>query len=352
MRVLYAISSRNEEILRIGNCLKQMGHIAELFVMDDFHRHCSYLSKKLDKLGIGNGRMKYVQKQQQAFDDKIKQFLPDIILFVDFSAEIFSKEKILQLKNNCRVVFWFVDEVAGHHDVEQCLLDKAVFVYERDDVEYLRDRYDVEAYYCPVGYNDAYAEARPAEKTTDVAFVGSPFKRRLKLLSHLAEHAKKNKWHMEFYGPFYETKYFWKKWIFKKKYPVLSQYIYNRSVFPQEAANIYARSKICLNIHGSANRSLNPRTFEIMAAGSLELMDKHEDYAGLVHPGVDLDVFENEKDLVQKVSLYLQNDVKREQMASRGKKYVFHQLSMTACLEKILQGNWREKNDFSNNAGL
>ena len=336
MKVMYAMTTRNDQILRIGHALVQMQHECRMFSMDHYHATCTYIQKKLDEMGWKRGHEVYISRKRQEFQCLLNDFQPEVILFVNFSSEFFTKEELAVLAKQRRIVFWFVDELAGRADLEAYLPPYDVFVYEKDDVEYLRSKYAMNAHYCPVGYNDAYAEVCRIDKTIDVSFVGSPFKRRLKLLEYLAEQARRNHWKMEFYGPFYEMKYFWKKWIFKKKYPFLSEYVHNGSVSSQEAANIYARSKICLNIHGEANRSLNPRTFEILATGSFELVDAHTDYFGLVQPEQDLDCFSDAETLSTKVKFYLEHESEREKIAVQGKATVMGKYSMCQTLKKLL----------------
>ena len=337
MRIVCAISSRNNEILRIQQSLNAMGHTVEMFYMDTYRAMCSYWEKKWNKAGFRQGESRYNQQKKEEFRRLVVRHRPDCILFVDFETRFFTTEELAEYHKTSRIAFWFVDEVAGHTEIEAYLRPYKVFVYEKDDVDYLAGHYGIQAVYCPVGYNDAYTQdvGNPA-KSIDISFVGSPFKRRLALLETLAEKAQEKGWHLQVYGPFYESKHFWKKYLLARKYPHLMRYVQNRSVLPEEAAEIYAQSKICLNIHGSANRSLNPRTFEIMATGSLELLDAHEDYAGLVRPGQDVAVFADAEDLLQQSAYYLTHEEEREQIARQGKQCVQEVRSMRASLQMIL----------------
>lgn len=337
MRIICAISSRNNEILRMERCLRMLGHEVQLFYTDSYQIQCTYLQKKLNELGWKNGEASYIASKKAEFQTLLDGFSPELVFFVNFQRKFFMPQELAVIHRKSKIVFWFVDEVAGHPKVERCLHPYRVFVYEKDDVEYLRKNYAMAAVYCPVGFNDAYEDAaESSDKQIDIAFIGSPFRRRLKLLEALAAEAETHGWRMQIYGPFYETRYFWKKYVFGRKYPLLVNYIQNRSVLPEEAAQIYTHSKICLNIHGNENRSLNPRTFEIMATGSFELLDAHDDYADLVHPGVDLDVFHDEQELVRQVTRYLENHALREKIAKQGKQAVRGKHSMLKGLEKIL----------------
>lgn len=340
MKIICAISSRNDEILRIRYCLETMGHEVRMFYMDSFYTNCSYLEKKMNKLGISNSQKGYNQAKQEEINRMYAEFQPEQILFVDFEAKFFSVDMLAEWRKKSRIVFWFVDELAGHPEVEMYLSSYDVFVYEKSDVQYLQEKYNLHAQYCPVGYNDAYENVNISmEKNIDITFIGSPFKRRLLLLELLAVATKKYHWTMKVYGPFCESKYFWKSYLFRRKYPLLAECVENGSIIPEDAARVYASSKICLNIHGSANRSLNPRTFEIMATGSFELMDAHADYAGLVQPGKHLACFSDADELVSQVQYYLEHDTERELLASQGQKRVRNRYSMIHSLGQLLSGN-------------
>ena len=62
------------------------------------------------------------------------------------------------------------------------------------------------------------------------------------------------------------------------------RHLLNGSVPPETAADIYQRSKICLNIHGNGSTGVNPRTFEILACGAMEMVDVRGDYDSTFPP--------------------------------------------------------------------
>ena len=113
------------------------------------------------------------------------------------------------------------------------------------------------------------------------------------------------------------------------------KYLYNGRIAPECTASLYARSKICLNIHLPAHKGVNPRTFEIMATGSFQIIDEREDYAGLA-PGQDLAVFHSTEDLIEKISYYLAHEEERERIAAHGHAAVLGRYSMEASLNRIL----------------
>lgn len=119
-----------------------------------------------------------------------------------------------------------------------------------------------------MGYNDAFSNVSPMEKKYDISFIGSPFRNRLQILEKLSFAALKRQWNLKIIDPFYDKKYSWKKSIFKRKYPYIYRFWENKRVSSEEAAKLYAATKICFNIHDMRHKSPNPRTFEILAVGS------------------------------------------------------------------------------------
>ena len=331
MKIICGMGSQNAEILQIEKTLKAMGHQVVMVSTDDYRQVCTYWQKKLDKFGFHKGKENYQKEWNLHFIGIIKDFEPDIVLFINSPKNVLTVRGFQYVCNMCHTVLWFVDGVASHDEViPYCQVCGDVFVFEKTDVVYLKDLYKIEAVFCPVGYNAAYSMIDQNKKIYDVAFVGSPLKRRLDILEHVAQSAMENGWSVKFVGPFYSRKYFWKKLQFKKNYPSLFKVIDNRRVSSEQTAEIYARSKICLNIHNKNHRGLNPRTFEIMATGSFELIDERDDYDEMI-PNVDFVVYTDLIDLKKKIKYYLIDD-NRICIAEKG----YHKMRKY-CLENVLR---------------
>ena len=213
---------------------------------------------------------------------------------------------------------------------------RRIYVFEHGDVAYLQKQ-NIEATYLPVGYNDAFSHVERADKAIDILFIGSPFYPRREILEKVAEAASRYHWNLKIIGPFYDEKYPWKRFLFKRKFPYIYQYLENGRVSSEEAAKLYAKTKVCLNIHDPKHKSPNPRTFEILAAGSFELTDERA-YWGLLTPGKDVVGYENTDDLIEKLKIYLRDDAAREMIAASGKARVVDQMSMKNLLRRILIG--------------
>lgn len=318
MKIILAISTRNNNILRIDKALCSLGFEVAVLSMDDYTNQSSYLGKKLDDWGYSRNRKAFENRRRL----KLRKMLADgfkNILWINSPAGVLNPDEFAEVSKIARHFIWFVDGVADNADIRPYLNYAAkIGCFEYNDVACIQKYTKTEAVYCPIGYSDVYEHVRAAGRDIDISFVGSPFKNRLRLLEELAKAAGQNNWQCEFCGPFWEPLYFWKKWIFKLKYPNVYRYVRNGTMAPAEVAELYARSKICLNIHAEQHKSPNPRFFEIIKAGALQLCDARENYVGDIKPPQAMDIFHDFDSLLEKVKFYLENNEKREKVAEYG----------------------------------
>lgn len=335
MKVLLSIFSVNESILHIQKSLESLGCEVELIYSDAYRQVCPYYRKKLDELGLHSGRRKYLQSVHDRFYQLLEIFQPDIVLFINTPKDILTVEDIRYANRFSKTVCWFVDSIAGRSEIEDYLrVFSKIYVFEHGDVAYLQQM-GLLGTYLPVGYNDAFSNVSPLEKKYDILFIGSPFRNRLQILEKLSFVALEKQWNLKIMGPFYDKMYPWKKILFKRKYPYIYHFLENRRVSSEEAAKLYAETKICLNIHDTRHKSPNPRTFEILAAGSFELIDKR-DYFGRLLPGKDIVDYGRIDDLIDKIGVYLNNDSKREEVAYSGNRKIIGTFEMKTLLMKVI----------------
>ena len=336
MKIVLAIYSRNNSILQIDKTLKKMGHDVKVVYTDEYTQCCSYLSKKLDKLGFKSGRKAFEDGWKKSLLLLIDDFHPDMVLFVNLPGYMLLPKDLQKISSKTRVYIWFVDGIQDHPEYEAyySYTDKIV-VFELQDVEYLKRLNVKNVAYVPVGYSDVYDVGKNTNRTIDISFVGSPFKNRLEILEPLAKEAVKKGWNLKICGPFYETKYIWKKYVLRSKYPNVFKFLSNGSLLPSDVANIYAKSKIVLNIHDLKHNSPNPRTFDILASGALEIIDISDHFLDNIVHVKSLVEFCNVEDLIHKVNYYLSHTVERESIANYGKKHNIY--SMEYSLNLILK---------------
>jgi len=329
-KIFCVSSSRNNAILRIDETLSFLNVPHQMRFLDSYDETHSYWQRKLVKFLYKHRPAQFYRREVFRMLDEVKRYMPMTILVINPNLPL---EVINELKKIANVVFWFVDSITGLPDCQKFRDCKNV-VYDRESLNYLLEQ-GIPATYCPVGYNDAYEQEHDAKKTIDISFVGTPYKNRLRVLEPIAEAAEAHNWNLKIYAPLFKSAHFWKPLLFRLKHPALLKYIVNGNFPPETVAQIYAQSRICLNIHDEHNKGTNPRTFEIMAAGSFELLDVRQDY-DILEPGRDMVIYRNVEEAIEKISGYLLDEAEREKIAAAGKAKVIRKRSMRNLLCQIL----------------
>ncbi|MCC3378657.1 glycosyltransferase [Paenibacillus farraposensis] len=103
-----------------------------------------------------------------------------------------------------------------------------------------------------------------------------------------------------------------------------------RWMSPNETNDLYNGSKIMINLHRSHqddsvnNNALklpaaspNPRTFEICACGTLQLTDTRDDLARFYKPGEEIETYNSQQELLEKIEFYLTHEKERREIALR-----------------------------------
>ena len=330
-KIFCVSSSRNNAILRIDETLSSLNIPHQMRFLDSYDETHSYWQRKLVKFLYKHRPAQFYRREVFRMLDEVKRYMPMTILVINPNLPL---EVINELKKIANVVFWFVDSITGLPDCQKFRGCKNV-VYDRASLNYLMEQ-GITATYCPVGYNDAYAQEYDVKKTIDISFVGTPYKKRLRVLEPIAEAAAIHNWNLKIYAPLFKSAHFWKPLLFRLQHPVLAKFIVNGTFMPEEVARIYAQSRICLNIHDERNKGTNPRTFEIMAVGSFELLDSREDY-DILTPDRDMAVYHNSMEAVKKIEYYLKHVVEREEIAVSGHSKVMDIRSIRLLLQQILE---------------
>jgi len=109
-------------------------------------------------------------------------------------------------------------------------------------------------------------------------------------------------------------------------------------VYGEDLAKIYSQAKIVFN--KSANGEINMRVFETLSCGSLLVTDRLNSEAGLEELFQDkkhLVLYDNEKDLLEKIDYYLKNESEREEIALIGQKEVHSKHTYEHRTEEVLK---------------
>ena len=131
----------------------------------------------------------------------------------------------------------------------------------------------------------------------------------------------------------------------------VSCYTYNRGIdslkgvqiFPavswgEPLSRVFANSRINLNISLKGIEGGTPkRVMDICAAGGFALTNYCEETAELFKEDEEIVMFKTPEELVDKVSYYLEHDVKRREIARKGQEKVLQNYTYEKQLQKLMQ---------------
>ena len=114
----------------------------------------------------------------------------------------------------------------------------------------------------------------------------------------------------------------------------------NGRVTQTQMIEIFNKSKIVLNFSSSSGhpelKHLKGRIFEIPATGSFLLTEECEHLDDYFEVGKELERFSTKEELLQKVNIYLEDEMQREEIAQNGKKKVLENYTFERYLNEVL----------------
>jgi spore maturation protein CgeB len=219
-----------------------------------------------------------------------------------------------------------VVEGAAHYDL--------FYVFESSDVPELGE-HGVNVTFLPMGYDPTYYNELDEDETIDVSFVGSLNDRRKRLLERVVTELPDvnlqiwgNNW--SWYDPFAQFEY-------RLRRRKLGNCIHNHNLPAASVNEVYNQSKICVNIHGPhSKRAMNPRTFEILGSGAFELVDYKPRLFEQLDIGKEILTYETADEFVEMIDYYLDDRVKRNEIAARGHQRAQTDHTYSDRLQRIL----------------
>lgn len=221
------------------------------------------------------------------------------------------------------VVVWFADdpyftdktvEIAQHYDI--------VFTHEQSCVPLYESHGCKRVEYLPLGTSPILFEPRPVpiSHRPDIVFIGTAFWNRVRFFDQLTRYFKDKK--IMIIGGL---------WNRLQDYPQMANRIRLTGVGTKEAAAYYSGARIVINLHRSHDngehnqnaleipgRSINPRTFEVNACGTLQLTDWRDDLPRHYVPGKEIETYATPTELADKIDYYLTHEEERHRIAVSG----------------------------------
>ena len=228
------------------------------------------LCSLLGKIGVNYFKRKYDDRINYKILIEVEQYLPNYVLFI--KPEKISNKTLEEIK--VPKILWMMDSLFRYDKIiDNIKYYDLKYMFEENDVIRLVEM-GVKSTFLPLAYDDeVYHPINEIEKDIDILFIGSLYPKRIELLENIINQFPSL--NIEIYGKYTNIKQpnTYLKYFFSK----YKKYFKNRNVIPREVNQLYARSKICLNMHHSqSNKGCNPRFFEIAANGAFQLVDNNQ----------------------------------------------------------------------------
>ncbi len=260
----------------------------------DFHRY--YL--------LGNWKV-----NRQLYSE-VKKNKYDVVFFS--KTDIINYNKISQLKKYTRTWYYFMDPLRNAINIkaQKYALSSTWSSATFSSVSALFRREGANSYHITEGYNPNIFNPgeRNIKKSVDIIFVGSSSSKRKNYINYLT----KNKINIECFGPGWR----------------------NKSIFIDDLAVVYRRTKIILNFTRD-KVGFSDRVFHALGSRTLLISEYCRDLEKFFKKGFHLEWFKTPEELLKLVKFYLKNENLREKIAIQGYNYVLKYFTWEKIIEKI-----------------
>jgi len=292
-------------------------HYLKLFIYKSFNQPGA-----IDRL-ISDVYLKY----NQNLIEQINILDPDLILTLNGNHLFPETVKYIREKTRSIHAIWCYDSALRYTNVlTNAKYFDLFYTFEPSDIPILKDS-KVNSKFLPMAYDPySYSNLEIKIKKIDICFIGNLnfYPVRKKLFEEII--SKYDDLNIQLWGKSWEWYNIFHQYEYKVKRKQLKKHINNYDVGPNVINNIYNSSKICINIHHPQSKEgLNPRTFEILGSGGFELVDHKQKLDDMFETGIELESYNNNKELFEKIEYFINNDRDRLKISQAGyakaKKY-------------------------------
>lgn len=266
---------------------------------------------------------------------------PDLVLALD-GMEL-PIEQVVQLRSQgTRTAVWFTDD-PYYTDVTFTMAPQYDFVFtlERNCIPYYEQLGCRHVHYMPLGVHPGFYRPRNPRLSLrgDICFVGTAYWNRVSLFQELLPRLAPRTFRLS--GLWWDRLPDYDKWR--------DQIELGKWMSPLETSEYYNAHRIVINVHrahddetfnqnraGITAASPNPRSFEISACGTLQIVDHREDIAQFYTPGEEIVTYQSKEELAEKLEYYLAHEEEREAIALRALKRTMRDHTYTNRLSQIL----------------
>lgn len=264
-----------------------------------------------------------------------QEYKPDLIFIL--KGDLIQPETLQAIKSPHRkIISWWVDNpilyFKDYPQVKELLkLIDALFIFDYDDLEILKQNGVKNFFYLPCAYDPQVYRpktiAMPEKERfeCEIAFIANFYPERGEFLRY--------------------TKGFdvavwgrgWKNFLKSNHFPLST--LRAKSLNSENVASVYNTALICPNVHHIQSRSggLNMRTFEIPGAGGFQLTDYIKGMEEHFEIGKEIVVYESPQHFRELVEYYLQHESERKAIAELGHKRAVRDHTYEQRLKKVFQ---------------
>ncbi len=321
----------------VKNAFTKLGYITEFVENDIANNLLQEILKIEDKNHSAIMSSKLTELMSDLFWYKFQVFQPHVCFFNAQSPMTPHLLRIIKEKTSAVSVFWFVEDYKRFNYWKNYSNEFDFFccIQKGDFFEILRENKNKNFAYIPMAADESihrkiYLNSSDREfYGSDISFMGAGYNNRHLLFSQLLD---------------YDLKIWGTDWghnpIFKD---VLQKNGERISI--EESVKIYNATKININLHSSIGDDyleqngdfINPRTFEIMACGGFQLIDKRSLISELFNENEEIVTFDSLQDLRDKIDFYLTNEDERKRIAKNGQRKVLNNHTYKHRISKIMK---------------
>ena len=305
----------------VGRAFEQLGYQVRIENYDEpIHPFKGWLRWR-HKFSLNRERLREQSRQkykvyiEHVFDD----YKPDIVF--SYNGTILKDETLDYFRQKgAKVILWMYDSVL-RPDRAMCEkhIDHAdvVCCFEETDVEYFAKQ-GKKAYFLPLACDTTVYYPQKATKDIDILFVGTIYtsQKRIQMLERLVEHYPQLNIRM---------------WLFRKHRNTFLNY----NIPPQEVNDLYARTKIALNIHHKQTfNGANQRFFEASGAGAYQICDANP-FIRSVFANGEIGIYENEEQMYALIDHALSHDMSQD--AERAYEVIIAEHTFLIRVKKMLK---------------
>ncbi|MWC28650.1 CgeB family protein [Paenibacillus sp. MMS18-CY102] len=270
---------------------------------------------------------------------------PDLV-FVLNGLHVFPDNHFEQIDTiraaGIRTVIWFADDPYVTEDtVKVAPHYNTVLTHELSTIPLYQSLGCSDVHYMPLAVHPALFKPFSVAHAyrSDVCFIGQAFWNRVELFDALAEQLVGLKVFIA--GGLWER---------LASYDRLKRFIRQGWLPVEESIQYYNGARIVINMHRTTEagldnkntyqypgRSINPRTYEIAACGTLQLTDIRDDLIQHYQPGIELDTFQSAQELGEKIRFYLANEELRSAIAVKGLARTLREHTYMSRMEQVMQ---------------